>query len=270
MRINFIDTHIHVWDLEAVDYPWLKGNSSILNRTYALDELEPARKAAGVVGGVLVQAANSLEDTELMLRVAKAHPWIGGIVGWVPLQDPEATGRLLEEGYRPGGLLKGVRHLIHDEADPQWLLQDTVLESLGLLAERGVPYDLVGVLPEHILTALRVAERWPELRMIFDHLNQPGGAEWEDLMKTAAGHDRFYVKISGLAWDKRDIAPYIGYVLQHFGADRCCCGGDWPVSLLAGSYEKTLNTYRTVLANCLDPGGQEKVLFKNAERFYRL
>jgi L-fucono-1,5-lactonase len=319
MPINVVDTHIHVWDLEKVEYPWLKGNTSLLNRTYALEELEAERTAAGVSAGVLVQAANSIADTDWMLKTAAAHPWIRGVVGWVPLQDPEATGRILEEGYRsgglleegyrsgrlleegyrsgglleeqyrPGGLLKGVRHLIHDEADPRWLAQDTVLESLGLLAERGISYDIVGVLPEHIRTALRVAEKWPELRMIFDHLNQPpagvreagrqpGGTEWGELMKAAAAHDRFHVKISGLGtaarkgrtWDERDLEPWIGFVLQHFGADRCCCGGDWPVCLLAGSYEKTMNAYRTVLANCLDPEGQEKVLLKNAERFYRL
>src|SRR5579872_433492 len=144
MAIHVIDTHIHVWDLEKVEYPWLSGNVSILNRTYALEELEAERKAAGVSAGILVQAANSVEDTDWMLKTPEAHPWIRGIVGWLPLQDPEATGRLLEERYRPGGLLKGVRHLIHDEADPRWLLRDGVLESLGLLAERGVPYDVVG------------------------------------------------------------------------------------------------------------------------------
>ena len=192
---NTIDTHIHVWNLEQVDYPWLKGNTSILNRTYGLEELETGRRAAGITGGILVQAANSLEETAWMIRTAQEHPWITGVIGWLPLLDPDATARIIETDYRPGTLLKGVRHLIHDEADPRWLLQDTVLESLGLLASHDIPYDLVGVLPAHIETALKVAARWPKLRMIFDHLNQPPISKqdkrWEELMREAAQHDHF-------------------------------------------------------------------------------
>ena len=277
-----IDTHIHVWNLEQVDYPWLKGNSSILNRTYELEALENGRQAAGITAGILVQAANSLEETAWMIRAAQKHRWITGIVGWLPLQDPDTTARLLETDYRPGALLKGVRHLIHDEADPRWLLQDTVLESLGVLAEHDIPYDLVGVLPAHIETALAVAARWPKLRMIFDHLNQPPisrqDKRWEELMKEAAKHDYFYGKISGLGtasgigpeWTTGDLEPCIEFALHHFGADRCCCGGDWPVSLLAGTYEKTWNAYRTVIAKYLTPEDQEKVLHQNATQFYAI
>src|ERR1700761_1885495 len=149
---NIIDTHIHVWNLEQVGYPWLKGNTSILNRTYELAELEAERQAAGITAGVLVQAANSPEETGWMIKTAEKHRWITGVVGWVPLQEPDVTARILETDYQPGAILKGVRHLIHDEADVRWLLQDTVLESLGLLAEHNIPYDLVGVVPAHIET----------------------------------------------------------------------------------------------------------------------
>jgi L-fuconolactonase len=279
---NAVDTHIHIWNLEQVDYPWLKGNTSILNRTYELEELEAQRRSADIVAGILVQAANSLEETHWMIKAAQQHRWIAGVVGWLPLQDPLATARILEMEYRPGMLLKGIRHLIHDEADPKWLLQDTVLESLGLLAALDIPYDLVGVLPDHIETALKVAERWPELRMIFDHLNQPPFSKkdkrWEELMKAAATHRSFYGKISGLGtaagkgheWAARDLEPCIEFALHHFGVDRCCCGGDWPVSLLAGTYEKTWKAYRTVISNYLTPADQEKVLYRNATKFYAI
>ena len=279
---TLIDTHIHVWDLNKADYPWLKGNTSVLNRTYELNELEPQRKAAGITTGVLVQAANNAEDTANMIRTAESHPWITAIVGWLPLQDPKTTAKTLEESYKPGGKLKGVRHLIHDEPNPQWLLQDTVLESLGLLAAFDIPYDLVGILPVHIETALRVAEKWPALRMVFDHVNQPpiGRTDktWEALMKTAAKHANFYVKISGLGtaarkgpdWTTADLEPCLEFTLNHFGEDRCFCGGDWPVSLLAGSYEKTWTAYRSLIKKYLPPKGQEQLFHKNAERFYKL
>ncbi|HEY6900263.1 MAG TPA: amidohydrolase family protein [Puia sp.] len=267
--MKIIDTHIHIWSLDKVEYPWLKGDTSILNRNYELSQLEEARLAAGVSSGVLVQAANSLEDTDWMLAAAEASGWIRGVVGWLPLQDPAATGRLLEERYVSRGLLKGVRHLIHDEADPRWLLQGTVVESLGLLAERDVPYDLVGVLPVHIRTALEVAERCPGLRMVFDHLNKPpmeGRGEWESLMKEAAKHKNFYCKISGLGSKGMDRA--IGFVLGEFGVDRCFCGGDWPVALLMGGYEETWAAYKEAIEKYTDEG--EKVYWRNAEQFYGL
>lgn len=279
-----IDTHIHVWDLDQAEYPWLNGNTTILNRTYALSELEEDRKKVGITQGVLVQAANSWEDTDWMLRVAAAHPWITGVVGWLPLMNPDETARILEEEYERRPLLKGVRHLIHDEADPRWLLKPAVLESLRLLADSGLPYDVVGILPAHIATALKVAEKVPDLRMVFDHLNQPPIARgelyglWGELMREAAGHPNFFVKISGLGttagkgtdWEAADLEPYIRYALELFGEDRCFCGGDWPVSLLAGSYERIWTAYRDCIKKITGEEGQQKVFYTNAERFYRL
>jgi L-fuconolactonase len=280
--MKLIDAHIHVWNLSQAEYPWLKNNTGILNRTYEIDELEPQRNVAGVTAGILVQAANNAGDTANMIRTAENHPWIKGIVGWLPLQDPAKTARILEERYTAGSLLKGVRHLIHDEADPQWLLQDTVLESLGLLAKHDIPYDLVGVVPAHIDTTLEVAEKHPTLRMVFDHFNQPpiGRTDnsWEQKMRTAAQHANFYVKLSGLGtaarkgseWTTTDLEPCIEFALHHFTEDRCFLGGDWPVALLAGSYENTIEAYRTLTKKYLDPKGQAKLYHQNAERFYKL
>jgi len=284
MPDRIVDTHVHIWNFSRSEYPWLRGDTSILNRNYELSELESGRKAAGVTEGVLVQAANNMEDSCWMLTNAAASDWITGVVGWLPLQDPVAVARLLEDGYAANPWFKGVRHLIHDEADPRWLLQETVLESLGLLASKGLPYDLVGVHPEHILTALKVAERNPALRMVFDHLNQPPIASgerfgrWGELMKEAALHENFFAKISGLGtasknfsgWKAADLEPYVGFVAQHFGEDRCFCGGDWPVSLLAGGYEQTWVAYREIIGRLLGVHAQEKWLYQNAVRYYKL
>jgi len=271
---NVIDTHIHVWNFDHAEYPWLKGDTTLLNRTYALEELETDRIKAGITGGVLVQAANNREDTDWMLRVAAGSQWITGVVGWVPLQDPASAGAILEREYTAGSYLKGVRHLIHNEADPAWLLQAPVLESLGMLAARDMPYDVVGVMPAHLRTALRVADKWPGLRLVLDHLNKPPigvpgeEKEWKELMTAAAAHDNIYLKISGLG--TVNVEPWIEFVLQHFGANRIFCGGDWPVCLLAGSYERTWAAYRSILGKYLVREDQAKVLYRNAKRFYKL
>ncbi|HEY4209060.1 MAG TPA: amidohydrolase family protein [Puia sp.] len=284
MADHIVDTHVHIWNFRKAKYAWLDGNASILNRNYELSELEAARKAAGVDGGVLVQAANNEEDSIWMLENAQASDWIAGVVGWLPLEDPAAVGRLLEEGYGGHPLFKGVRHLIHDEKDPRWLLQGNVLESLSLLASRGLPYDVVGVLPEHIDTVIQVAEKVPGLKMVFDHLNQPPIAsresfgKWGERMREAAGKDNFYIKISGLGttsgnfegWQAADLEPYIAYALELFGEDRAFLGGDWPVSLLAGSYGKTWEAYLSIIDRLSGVPGREKILSQNAVRFYKL
>ena len=283
MTPKIIDTHIHVWDFEQAEYAWLKGNTSLLHRTYSIAELESERFEAGISGGILVQAANNFEDTNWMLSVAECTPWIEGVVGWMPLTEPDATEKALAH-YLQNPYFKGVRHLIHDEPDATWLLQDTVIESLKLLAENDIPYDVVGVLPAHIKTAMKVAEKVPNLRMVFDHLSQPPIAagerfgEWGTLMSEAAQHRNFYAKISGLGtasgnvsgWTASDLGPYVSFTLEQFGAGRCLCGGDWPVSLLAGDYVNTWNAYQSLLSKLLSEDDQQKVYAETAQRFYGL
>lgn len=282
--MKILDTHIHVWDFDKATYAWLEGNDTILNRTYTITELEQGREAAGVTEGILVQAANNAADTAWMLEVADKHDWIAGVVGWLPLMDAAGTARLLEEQYLENRYFAGVRHLIHDEPDSAWLLQPAVIDSLQVLAKNDIPFDIVGVLPGHIETVLKVAEKVPGLKMVFDHLNQPPikykekFGVWGELMKQAAGHKNFYAKISGLGtasgkpenWTAADIKPYVAFVLEHFGTDRCFCGGDWPVSLLAGSYKKTWDVYQSVIGELLDEAQTGKILYDNAKQFYNV
>ena len=179
---------------------------------------------------------------------------------------------------------KGVRHQIHDEKDPEWLMQPAVVESLKLLATHKVPYDVVGILPAHIKTGLSIAEKIPDLQMVFDHLNWPPIStkekfgEWGGLMKIAARHKNLYAKISGLGTASGtfqgrtvdDIKPYIEFILQHFGTERCFCGGDWPVSMLANNYIQTWQITKDIISDLLNDAERDKVFFSNANSFYNL
>ncbi len=283
MDNKIIDTHVHIWDLENNNYGWLEGDTSILNHTHTLADLEPQRIEAGISAGVLVQADNHFQDTDWMLLNAEKTDWIKGIVGWMPLMNPEETAKQLDK-YLPNTYFKGVRHLIHDEKDPKWLLQPQVLESLQMLADRKVTYDIVGVLTDHMETALMVSEKVPNLKMVFDHLNNPPMVKaekfgrWGELMKEAAMNPNFHAKISGLGtstgdlthWSDDNIKPYVEYVLSQFGAERCFLGGDWPVSRLAGQYTRTWGIYKSVLNSILDQDDLNKVYFSNANDFYQL
>lgn len=282
--MKIIDTHVHIWDLEKADYPWLKGDDSILNRTWKIEEIDNDRKKAGVVAGVLVQAAGNLEDTELMLDTARKTDWINGVVVWLPLMDPDAMQQLLEKRFLKEKYFKGVRHQIHDEKDLKWLLQPEVIESLKILSSYDIPYDVVGIKPEHIETVLEVAEKVPGLRMVFDHLNWPPiptkerFGRWGELMSIAGQNKNLYAKISGLGtasgnFQNRtvdDIKPYVEFVLSHFATDHCFCGGDWPVSMLVNNYIETWQVTKDILNNLLNETEKEKILFSNANKFYNL
>jgi L-fuconolactonase len=279
-----VDTHVHVWDLKQAKYPWLENDTSLLNSSWHIGALEADRKDIGITSGVLIQASSNYEDTDWMFETAAETKWIKGVVAWLPLMDSVATKKKLEEDYINRKYFKGIRHQVHDEKDAKWLLQPTVIDSLKILAARDIPYDFVGVLPAHIETVLEIADKVPELRIVFDHLNQPPilkkekFGRWGELMKEAAKHKNFYAKISGLGttsgnfqnWHANDLKPYIEFVLEYFGTDHCFCGGDWPVALLAGSYKRIWEAYRDIIEELTTNKEQEKILYHNAVKFYSL
>ena len=278
-----IDTHMHSWDLQKVRYSWLDGDTSILAQNYYPSDIEGQLASAHVKATVMVQSANNLEDTAFMFDCAAQYPWIIGVVGWVDLLDPQKAQQQLA-AHLQNKYFKGIRHLIHDEPDSSWLLQRDVIKSLEILANHGLPFDVVGVKIEHIKAAIEVAKQIPHLKMVFDHLNHPPIAThqqfgaWGDAIAEAASMPNFYAKISGLGtccenfndWSANTIEPYVAYVLQHFGEDKCMIGGDWPVSLLAGDYVTTHHKYQTVIEKLVAPQHQQKIFEGNATAFYKL
>jgi L-fuconolactonase len=284
MAKKLVDTHVHIWDLAKADYPWLRGDTSILNKTWTIGQLEEERKQTAVTAGVLVQASGNKEDTDLMLHTARQTEWIKGVVAWLPLQDPQLVQQQLDTIYLKETYFKGVRHQVHDEPDEKWLLQAAVIESLQLLAQHDIPYDLVGIRNAHLKTLLELLQRVPALRIVIDHLNQPPiktkerFGKWGELMEAAAQHPNVYAKISGLGtasgnftgWTKEDLEPYINFVLEKFGTGRCFCGGDWPVSQLAGSYKQVWEAYEAIITAAVGEIESEKVFSENAVQFYNL
>jgi L-fuconolactonase len=244
-----IDAHQHFWNLEKIKYPWLVPAFGPIYRTIEASELEPLLKSNGIDKTVIVQAADSYEDTEYMLETAVQYDWVAGIVGWVPLNKPEEAAKKLEF-FTKNPIFKGVRHLIHDEKDPNWVVQPEVIEGLKVLASFGLTFDVVAVLPEHLQHAATLAERIPSLKLVIDHLGHPPIKDkqmepWASLIKKAAAYPNVYAKLSGLStladwesWSAEDIKPYIDYAFDIFGAERLLFGSDWPVANLAGDYVK--------------------------------
>lgn len=275
-----IDAHQHFWNLDRVAYPWLTPAYGPIYRTFEERDLEPHLDTFGVEGTVIVQSMDSYEDSDYMLEVADRWPRIAGVVGWVPLTRAEEAASVLDR-YQRDQRFVGVRHLIHEDPDPDWLLRSDVQDGLTLLAERDLAFDVVAVLPRHLEHVPVLAERHPGLRLVIDHLAKPpvkdrGWEPWAGLIARAAEHRNVYAKISGLntaadweTWSADDLRPYVEHVLQAFGAERLMFGGDWPVAVLAGDYPKVWRETEKLLTE-IDEGARARVLGATAAEFYRL
>jgi L-fuconolactonase len=276
-----IDAHQHVWDLERAAYDWLGPELAPIDRTFSFEESRDALRRAGVTASVLVQAADNDEDTELMLETAARCPEVVGVVAYVPLADPDRAKERLAE-LRRSPLVVGVRNLIHDLPDADWLLRPDVDRGLSVIERAGVAFDLVSVLPRHLEHATTIAKRHPSLRIVIDHLSKPpiGGEDrepWWTLIEEAAANPLVYGKISGLygtvggpaAWTTDAIRPFFDRALEVFGPDRLMYGGDWPVSITAGGYDRVWGGLSPLIDE-LSPDEREAILATTAYAFYRL
>ncbi len=275
-----IDTHQHFWNLSKVEYAWLVPAYGPIYANFAPQDLEPQLKAAGIDRTVLVQSANNNEDTVSMLTQAECYEWIGAVVGWVPLYDHAEAARLLDR-YGRHPKWRGVRHLNHEEPDPDWLVRPDVLQGLKLLEEREMTFDVVAIFPKHIGHVPALAEHAPNLKIIIDHLAKPPIKEkkmdaWRAAMARCAQYPNVYAKVSGLNtaadwanWSAADLKPYIDAAIDLFGADRCMFGSDWPVAILAGDYAKVWRETNEALKDRTQ-AEVDAVLGGTAQKVYRI
>ena len=278
-----VDSHQHFWDLEEVEYPWLVPAYGPIYRTFAPAELAPQLAAAGIDRTVLVQAANSYADTDAMLAQAAEHDWIGAVVGWLPLEDVREAAQMLDSRYAADPWLKGVRHLNHEEADPDWLVRPAVIDGLKLLQERGLVYEVVAVHPLHLGHVPTLARACPHLTIVIDHLAKPPIASghydaWKVDLRAAAEQPNVHAKISGLntaadwaSWDAGDLEEPVGFALEVFGAQRLLFGSDWPVAILAGDYARVWQETNAVLDRlALSDADRLAILGGNATTLYAI
>ena len=273
-----IDSHQHFWDIGRFRYPWMPEADSPLRRNFLPSDLQPILDRNRFDGSVVVQANVVLEETRWLLELAEQHEFIRGVVGWVDLTDPQVGATLDELQRQPK--FKGVRHLVHDEPDVNWLLRDDVLRGLRELARRKIPYDLL-LRPQHLPLVPRLAELIPDLRMVIDHIAKPLIAEqrmdgWAEDMETASRIPQLYCKLSGMiteddprGWSAERLRPYMQHVFTLFGPDRLLFGSDWPVCTLAGTWKEVLAAF----TQALGPQSievRERLLGGTAASFYRL
>jgi len=273
-----IDAHHHVWSLARGDYGWLTPALEPLYRDFTLDDLKPLRAAAGVTATVVVQAAPTVAETEFLLATARGSGgMVRGVVGWVDLAAADAIPVLKRLARDP--LLKGVRPMLQDLADPGWLLRADVGRALAALPRLNLRFDALVRLRELPALATMLAQQ-PELAVVVDHGGKPPIARgefdaWADAIAAVAAHPRVRCKLSGLvteaspAWTIDELARYVDHLLACFGPQRLMWGSDWPVVELAGGYLRW-NTATMALLAARSDDDRAAILGGTARRFYGL
>jgi L-fuconolactonase len=272
-----IDAHHHLWKYSAADYGWITPDMTVIRRDFLPADLEPLMHHFGIEGTVAVQARQSLEETTWLLGLAEKHPLIRGVVGWVPLTDGAGVKASLER-FAGNKKLRGVRHVVQDEADPRYILRKDFNEGVSALHEFGLRYDIL-IFERHLPAAIEFVDRHPNQTFILDHIAKPRIKDkiispWDRNMRELAKRQNVYCKLSGMVteadpqhWTPMGLQPYIDVVLGAFGPRRVMYGSDWPVMLLAGDYERWYRTVRLAIAK-LSQADQDRIMGGTAAEAY--
>jgi L-fucono-1,5-lactonase len=273
-----IDSHLHLWDLQRSAYSWITPELGPLHTTITAERARSELAAVGVDRAVLVQAEDSVTDTGFMLEVAREHRWVAGVVGWVQLDDPAVAAAQLDR-FAADPAFRGVRHLVHDDPRDDFLALPAVRTSLGLLAERGLPFDVPDAWPRHLAATAELAGALPGLTVVLDHLGKPPHGkqdfpEWREAFAAVAARPNTVAKVSGLQvrgepFTAAGIRPAWEAALELFGPDRLLWGSDWPMTLLTAGYTGTWAVVSELLGELTDEE-QGKILEGTARRVYRL
>jgi L-fuconolactonase len=274
-----VDSHVHLWDAEHTPQPWMTPDHAAIRRPFGPDDLRPLLDDQGIDVVIAVQGACLDSDTDYLFAEADRHDWIGAVTAWLRLDRPaRAAQRLAELAARPK--FRAIRHLIHHEAD-HWLIRGDVIESLALVASRDLILECPVEFPRHFDDVAAVAELFPTLRIVIDHLGKPPTgtghmSRWEGMLRDVAAHQNVMAKISGLNttvthahWSAADWGRTVEVALDSFGPDRLMCGSDWPVALLNGDYGRVWDATRKAVETCA-PGSSAALLGANASRIYHL
>ena len=271
-----IDAHFHSWQLARADYGWLTPALAPIYRDVNVPDWQAQAQAAGVAGGILVQAAPTEAETAHLLALAEQHPSVVGVVGWVDWAAPDAAQRIQALARHPK--LKGLRPMLQDIPDPDWILQPVLQPLLALMAELELVFDAL-VKPVHLPRLLTLAKRHPSLRIVIDHAAKPdiAASEWQpwaDQMQRLSEQTDAVCKLSGMLTEAgpdpvpQVCRPWVDHVLACFGPDRVLWGSDWPVLELAGSYAGWWQACQQFTAH-LTEAERAAVFGGNALRVYR-
>lgn len=272
-----IDAHQHLWKYDPVRDNWIEDSMEVLREDFLPKDLKPILDANGVAGCIAVQADQSEEETEFLLKCAQENPFLKGVVGWVDLMAGNVEERLAN--YSRNEYFKGVRHIVQAEKD-DFLLNKDFQNGVGKLSQYGLSYDLL-IYPRQFPATLEMVEKFPNQIFVLDHIAKPSvseklDAEWVKNILLLSKHENVFCKISGMVtetknfeWVKSDFTPYLASVVSAFGTDRLLYGSDWPVCLLAADYKEVLGIIVDYFQN-FSTLEKSKIFALNAIKAYNL
>ena len=272
-----IDSHQHFWRFNPADYGWMQPDWPI-RRDFLPADLEPELRAWNFDGCVAVQARQNLEESRWLLKLAEQAPIIRGVVGWVDLCSSNVAKELEEFAQHPKFV--GVRHVVQDEPDDDFMLREDFQRGIAVLRNFGLTYDLL-VFPWQLPAAIALAQKFPEQPFVLDHLAKPPIkcgelSPWREQIEKLANLPNVMCKVSGMVteanwedWRADDFKPYLNTVFDAFGPERLMFGSDWPVCLLAGGYEDVVRLVENYIGR-FDANAEAKVFGDNAASFYGL
>ncbi|MCM3440290.1 amidohydrolase family protein [Metabacillus halosaccharovorans] len=273
-----IDAHHHFWLYNEKEFGWINDDMSELKRDFLPKSLKGLLKSIHFDGSIVVQARQSLEETRWLLELAQKYDFIKGIVGWVDLCSPDVKIQLNQFANNP--YLKGVRHVIHDEANDQFMLSEEFQRGISVLKDFSLTYDLL-LFPKHIPYALQLVEKFPEQLFVLDHIGKPDIKNkeisfWKENLTKLAEYKNVYVKVSGMVteadwknWRKEDFKAYLDIVFNAFGPERVMIGSDWPVCTVSESYESVMGIVLDYVKQYAS-SYESQILGENCSRFYSL
>ena len=272
-----IDAHQHFWQYNSAQYGWIAENMNVIRRDFLPEHLASEMRLAGVDGSIAVQAAGAGE-TEWLLGLAKDWDFILGVVGWVPLTDPLVGHEISRLARNPK--LRGLRHVVQDEPDPNYILRDDFNAGVRKVSEAGLVYDIL-IFERHLSQAIQFVDKHPNQVFVLDHIAKPRIKDglitpWRQNVRELAKRPNVYCKISGIVteaewgkWTPEQLLPYIETVIEAFGANRLMFGSDWPVCLLAATYKQWVELVENALAS-LSVSERQRIWGGTAREAYSL
>lgn len=273
-----IDSHQHFWSYNSNEYGWISNDMEILRKDYLPDQLKTELCSIGFDGSVAVQARQSLAETQWLLNLADQHSFIKGVIGWVDLCSPDVEEQLIQFSGNPK--LVGIRHVIHDELDENFMLRKSFLRGMTYLKKFGLTYDIL-VFPRHLSNTIQLVSQFPEQVFILDHIAKPSIKDqkispWKEHIEKLARFRNVYCKLSGMVteanvknWNQEELIPYLNIVFDAFGTNRLLIGSDWPVCRLGGSYKQIMQIVLDYIRTFPDQD-KKNILGENAIKAYDL
>lgn len=272
-----IDSHQHYWHFNTADYGWMGENMSVIKRDFLPTDLLPELKSIDFDGSVAVQARQSLQETNWLLQLADEHPHIKGVVGWLDLQSVQAEEQIAAFAKHPKAV--GVRHVIHDEEDVDFMLRPAFIRGVKLLEKYNLAYDIL-IFPKHLTNTIKFVKQFSDKQIfVVDHIAKPLIKEgilslWKEEITALAKFPNVYCKVSGMVteadwnnWKPENIRPYLDVVMEAFGPERIMIGSDWPVCLVAGKYSTVMQVVIDYISTFTEKE-QALILGENAVKAY--